>query len=295
LRQQHSDGGALAGGVPMQAEQVRVALGELRRAALAAGALALPYFRRGAATSARIATKAGGSPVTEADHLVDRFLAERLRASFPQAGWLSEESLDGPERLTRPTVLIVDPIDGTRGFAQGDSRWTICVALVIDGRPVAGVVHAPALGETYAAGHGVGAFLNEFRLQPQPRTAEAALRVAGPKLLVEAMQAQGLPLQREAAGPSLAYRFAQMAAGRIDVGMAAVNSHDWDLAAVDIVVHQAGGLLSGLDSNTLIYNRPFPRHGILIAARADLHGRLIEAMASPGRPVALALSDRPGT
>ncbi len=278
----------------MQAEQVRAALGELRRAALAAGALALPYFRRGGATSARIATKAGGSPVTEADHVVDRFLAERLQTSFPQAGWLSEESLDGPERLTRPRVLIVDPIDGTRGFIEGDCRWTICVALAIDGRPVAGVVHTPALGETYAAGHGVGAFLNESRLQPRPRSAEAALRVAGPKLLVEAIRRQGLPVQRETAGPSLAYRFAQMAAGRVDASMAAVNSHDWDLAAVDIVVHEAGGLLSGLDFNALIYNRPLPRHGILIAAPADLHGRLIEAMAPPGRPSAAASSHRPG-
>jgi myo-inositol-1(or 4)-monophosphatase len=265
--------------MPMQADAVKTALAELRQAALAAGALALPFFRRGAPTRARITTKTGGSPVTEADHLVDRFLAETLRTRFPTAGWLSEESLDGPDRLTRDWVLIVDPIDGTRGFAEGDPRWTICVALVVDGRPVAGVVHAPALGETYAAGLDAGAYLNETRLQNGPRPAAAAAwRIAGPRLMVEAVQASGLPVIRETSGPSLAYRFAQMACGRIDAGMATLNAHDWDLAAVDIVVHEAGGLLSDLDAKALIYNRPQTRHGLLVATRADLQARLIAAL-----------------
>ena len=140
---------------PMDAEAVGAALADLRQAALAAGPLALPFFRSGAPTKARITTKAGGSPVTEADQRVNRYLADWLQRRFPDAGWLSEESTDSPERLSCRRVLIVDPIDGTRGFAAGDPRWTICIGLVVDGRPVAGVVHAPALGETYAAGLGV--------------------------------------------------------------------------------------------------------------------------------------------
>ena len=78
--------------------------------------LALGFFRHGAATSARIETKAGGSPVTEADLAVDALLKARLGEAFPEAGWLSEESADDPDRLSRRTLLIVDPIDGTRAF-----------------------------------------------------------------------------------------------------------------------------------------------------------------------------------
>jgi myo-inositol-1(or 4)-monophosphatase len=116
-------------------------------AAREAGAIALTYFRPGERTSARIDYKAGGSPVTEADFAVDAFLRARLGAAFPGAGWLSEETEDDPRRLACSNILIVDPIDGTRGFLAGDPRWAVSIALVVAGRPVAGVVHAPALAE----------------------------------------------------------------------------------------------------------------------------------------------------
>ena len=84
---------------------------------------------------------------------------------LPEAGWLSEESADTKERLTRRHVLIVDPIDGTRGFAAGDPRWAISIALVTDGRPVLGLLHAPALNETYLAVLGHGATLNGKKIR----------------------------------------------------------------------------------------------------------------------------------
>jgi hypothetical protein len=120
-------------------------------AARGAGTLALAFFRPGAATSAGISHKAGGSPVTEADYLVDRFLKEHLETLVPEAGWLSEETKDTSARLSKEIVLVVDPIDGTRGFMRGNGAWAIAIALVEQGRPVIGVVHAPALGETYVA------------------------------------------------------------------------------------------------------------------------------------------------
>ena len=95
-----------------------------------AGELALRWFRLGGKTSARTEYKHGGSPVTEADLAVDAFLAERLRAHFPDAAWLSEETADSDERLARETVIVVDPIDGTRAFADGDARWSVSIALV---------------------------------------------------------------------------------------------------------------------------------------------------------------------
>src|SRR5436309_6799577 len=93
------------------------------RVAIEAGELAMPYFRHGERTRAGIETKHGGSPVTEADFLVDRFLKRTLEAAIPEAAWLSEETADTNARLSARRVLIVDPIDGTRAFMTGDPRW----------------------------------------------------------------------------------------------------------------------------------------------------------------------------
>jgi myo-inositol-1(or 4)-monophosphatase len=120
----------------------------LAAAAREAGALTLGFFRLGAATSAEVQSKFGGSPVTEADLAADALLKRRLREAFPEAGWLSEETADDPERLERRALLVIDPIDGTRAFVAGDPRWAVSVALVVAGRPVAAVVHAAAGDET---------------------------------------------------------------------------------------------------------------------------------------------------
>src|SRR5258708_4006715 len=96
-------------------------------------------------------TKNGGSPVCEADIAVDRLLRERLAAAAPNYGWRSEESGDDPARLAAQRVWIVDPIDGTRAYIRGGADWTIAAALVEAGRPVLGVIFAPAEAALFAA------------------------------------------------------------------------------------------------------------------------------------------------
>src|ERR1700691_6085133 len=128
-------------------------------AAREAGAVALEYFKPGGRTSARVVTKAGGSPVTDADLAADALLKRRLQEALPDAGWLSEETVDDFERLSHRSLIIVDPIDGTRAFVIGDPRWAVSVALVVDERPVGGVVYAPPPDETYAgAGRSIARF-----------------------------------------------------------------------------------------------------------------------------------------
>ena len=144
-------------GLKARAAEALVALVE---AARLGGEIALRDFRMGAQTSAAIEYKPGGSPVTAADLAVDQFLKSRLSARIPEAGWLSEETADNSARLAQSTLLVVDPIDGTRAFVAGDPRWAVSIALVVDRRAVAGVVHAPALSETFAASIGGGATLN---------------------------------------------------------------------------------------------------------------------------------------
>ena len=105
----------------------------IRAACAEAGQLALDLFRPGEKTAARTWSKAGGSPVTEADIGVDTFLHIRLAALLPEAGWLSEETADDAIRLSRRFVWVVDPIDGTRAFMGGSPDWAVCVALLDDG------------------------------------------------------------------------------------------------------------------------------------------------------------------
>lgn len=253
-------------------------IAQLAEAARGGGELALACFRPGAATSADVRHKAGGSPVTGADLAVDAFLLQRLRPLFPDAGWLSEETVDSRERLTRRRALIVDPIDGTRAYASGDARWAVSIALVEDGRPVAGVVHAPAMGDTFIATRGGGAFLNGARIRVSPRAAfDGATTLAATVPTAAELHAAGLAFIAQPRVPSLAVRLVGVACGRFDAGVAGENAHDWDLAAADLILHEAGGVLSDLDSEAPRYNRENTRHGLLLAAPAQIHAQLVGA------------------
>ncbi|HEX3496086.1 MAG TPA: 3'(2'),5'-bisphosphate nucleotidase CysQ [Methylocella sp.] len=244
-------------------------------AARGAGTLALAFFRPGASTSAEISHKAGGSPVTEADHFVDRFLKQRLETLVPEAGWLSEETEDTTARLSKDIVIVVDPIDGTRAFMRGHEAWSIAIALVEHGRPLIGVVHAPALGETYVAVKGAGARLNDKAIEVSKLVAlGAGARVAAPVLLAERLHEAGLQFALQSKFPSLALRIANVASGVLDAGFATENAHDWDIAAADLILHEAGGRLASLDGCAIVYNRGDTRHGLLTAAPAQIHAEV---------------------
>lgn len=251
------------------------ALDLLLAAAREAGDLVMGYFRHGEATSAKVNHKAGGSPVTEADMLADALLNQRLRAAFPAAAWLSEETADDRSRLGADLVLVVDPIDGTRAFSTGDPRFCVSVALVAGGTPVAGVVHAPALGETYAALKGAGATLNSAPVAVSARPSLAGASVSGPRALMEEIGRRRPEIAVAPRIPSLACRIVAVASGALDASLAAVNAHDWDLAAADLILHEAGGLLTGLEGAPLVYNRADVRHPELVAAPVGLHGELM--------------------
>jgi len=243
-----------------------------------AGEIALRWFRPGEKTTAHTQYKHGGSPVTEADLAVDAFLAERLKPLFPEAAWLSEETAASDTRLSSAQVLIVDPIDGTRGFAAGDTRWSVSIALVRDGRPVAGAIAAPAAGDRFHAALGGGAWRNGARLRLGAGARLAGGRLAGPQPSTGEV-ARALDMNVVPRIPSLAMRFAMVAQGALDAALSSKNSHDWDIAAADLLLHEAGGLLAGLDGARPVYNRRDLTHGALAAAPAAAHPDLLAAFA----------------
>jgi myo-inositol-1(or 4)-monophosphatase len=247
----------------------------LVEAARDAGELALGYFRPGTTTRAEISHKEGGSPVTEADYLVDRFLRRRLESLVPEAGWLSEETEDTPARLTKNLVFVVDPIDGTRGFMAGRAAWAIAIALVEEGRPLLGIVHAPALGETYVAVKGAGARLNDKPITVSKLGAIGAqAKVAAPVFLAKRLHEAGLRFDLQPKISSLALRIVSVASGSLDAGFASENSRDWDIAAADLILHEAGGRLASLDGCAIVYNRRDTSHGLLTAAPEQIHAEV---------------------
>lgn len=233
----------------------------LRAGAKEAGRIALGYFRR----DPKAWTKGVDSPVTEADIASDRYLHDLLTRARPDYGWLSEETADTADRLSRRRVFVVDPIDGTRGFIAGNPDWCVSVALVEDGRPIAGVLAVPARDELFEAAVGQGARLNGAQLWIGPAEAGEDLRFSGPRRHQLAITETGLPLGERRVTPSLAYRIALVAAGRLDLASATRNASDWDLAAADLLVHEAGGSMLDRSGAMVRYNRPDPRHPALLA------------------------------
>lgn len=244
-----------------------------------AGELAMTYFV--GKTDNTVWRKAGDSPVSEADFAVDRYLRERLTAARPHYGWLSEETEDHPDRLERETVFVVDPIDGTRGFIAGVEQWCISVGIVSNGRPVAGILECPALNETYAAAAGLGAVKNGGLL---PLLANENVKT------VTASKKLNRELENRFAGhmevlpfvPSLAYRIAMVASGHVDAAFARAGAHDWDLAAADIILHEAGGLMSDLGGRTRPYNSRKTSSGPLLASSLPAHEGLLKLAKSGG-------------
>ncbi|RUW06144.1 3'(2'),5'-bisphosphate nucleotidase CysQ, partial [Mesorhizobium sp. M1A.F.Ca.IN.022.05.2.1] len=210
----------------------------LRDAAREAGTIAMRYFGQ----NPQVWMKGGTSPVSEADHAADAYLRETLLKARPNYGWLSEETADDHARLSARRTFVVDPIDGTRGFLDGLHSWCVSVAVVEDGRSLAGVLECPAKRETYWALPGEGAFLNGKRIQV--RQLGDTVEIGGPKPLVERMPASWQARMRRVAYiPSLAYRLAMIANGKLDATFVKPNAHDWDIAAADLILREAGGAL----------------------------------------------------
>lgn len=241
-----------------------------------AGAIALADFRHGEQTRAEVWSKSGGSPVTAADLAVDAFLKARLGALMPSAQWLSEETIDDPVRLGAHAVWIVDPIDGTRAFMGGDADWAVSVALHVGDAPVLGILHAPAHGQTYVARAGTGAWRDGRRLAGSGRTSLEGARVAGPKGMLDALAEHVPGVIGAARVPSLALRIARVADGTLDATLVSRDARDWDIAAADLILTEAGGTVTTLMGTPPVYNLPLPRHEALVAGGLDLVPGLID-------------------
>ncbi|OBV10679.1 3'(2'),5'-bisphosphate nucleotidase CysQ [Erythrobacter dokdonensis] len=218
--------------------------------------------------------KSPNNPVSEADIEVDRFLKRELHHLLPAAAWLSEETADDKIRTGSGLIWLVDPIDGTRDFVRGRDGWAVSVALVSGGKPLIGMLAAPARAEEWVAVAGQGATLNGRRLRASTRA-----EFAGARVPVHSLPREDADLVAVEQPNSIALRIAMVADDRADLVATLRWGYEWDIAAATLIAREAGADVTDAFGRPLAYNKHDPRDfGVLVCSPA-IHAAAVERLA----------------
>lgn len=248
---------------------------ELHNSVREAGKIALKYYQG----DLKSWEKNPGDPVSEADLEIDHFLKDHLLTTHPDYGWLSEETADSKDRLGKSRVWIIDPIDGTRSFIAGKPEFTISAALVDDGKPVAAALFNPVTDEFFEASIGQGSYLNGVKLFCSEKA-----ELSASKLLASRKAFEWHNWLAEAPGAefdhlnSIAYRIAVVANQNFDASLSLSAKSDWDIAAADLILSEAGGISTTTKGEEIIYNRENPIHDTVISSGLSLHDTLMDLL-----------------
>jgi myo-inositol-1(or 4)-monophosphatase len=226
-------------------------------------------------------SKSRGEPVTEADLAIDHFLRGRLEATRADYGWLSEETGRDPARSGAERMFIVDPIDGTTAFLKQRPHFSISVAVAERGRAVAGAVYNPITEEFFSAAEGGGARLNGEPIHVSTCSALEGCHVLGQREMFADSalpDAQSWPEMQVESRSSVAYRMALVAAGIFDAAVVLSPKHDWDMAAGDVIMREAGGNVTSRDGCPLVYGGSNAVQRSMICAGPELHTLFLERL-----------------
>jgi myo-inositol-1(or 4)-monophosphatase len=253
-----------------------------KKAARAAGEILRGHWKRGGYT---VASKGKDNPVTQADLEADRAIKRMLHDPFPEYGWLSEETADSADRLTRRRVWIVDPLDGTKEFIKGVPEFCVAIALIEDGAPILGVTYNPIRREMFWGARGLGCHLNT-----RPVRVSRTRMLHRAKVLASRSEAARGEWQvfhgRLLVSPtgSVAYKLALVAAGKGDATFTRSPKSEWDIASGAALVALAGGTITDIRGRKLSFNNRNVKLEGLIADNTLLHQQLLEV--APHPPIA---------
>jgi 3'(2'), 5'-bisphosphate nucleotidase len=257
------------------------------RVAREAGAVVLRWYGEGV----HVEWKGKGDPVTEADKEANALIVEAIRREYPADAVLAEESADDRSRLGRPRLWLVDPLDGTREFVERIGEFVIMVALAEAGRPVAGAIFHPTSHTLLRARQDAGAWVEDGaglrRAHVSGRTDFADFRMLvsrshrSPK--VDAARA-ALGLTAEKACGSVGLKMAHLAEGRADLYVHfGGGTKEWDLAAPEILIREAGGRITDLAGLPIPYNREDVRTPpAFVASNGTRHDEILARLAGIG-------------
>ena len=202
--------------------------------------------------------KGKGNPVTEADIAADDKLKEILTREYPEYGWLSEETKDTPDRLTKNRVWVVDPLDGTKEFVEGIPNFVVSIGLVENGTPILGVIHNPINKDTYTATLGGGIFFNGKQSTISDKTDFTEISMLNSRS--ETRQGLWEPyiphFKKLIPIGSIALKLAMVAANQTDMVASLKPKNEWDICAGHCLINEAGGTLLTVEGKEISYNNP---------------------------------------
>ena len=241
----------------------------IKEAVLAAGQIAKDAFN---ANDSKVWDKSNNSPVTDADIAVNDYLLETLCAARPGYGWLSEETKDDHSRHACPRTFVVDPIDGTRAFIDRTPNFAVSVAIIQDGKSIAGVVFNPLKDEIYEATLGGGAMMNGKTVSANDSNAIDGIKMVG---YARKFRRLGWPDMDCHVANSMAYRMVLVACGQADATVAFTPKSDWDVAAAALIASEAGAVVTNLHGAEPSYDGESTSGLGIICAGKSLHALLL--------------------
>jgi myo-inositol-1(or 4)-monophosphatase len=244
---------------------------DLLKAALTrASAVAMQFYR----SDVEKQQKPDGSLVTAGDLAVNDALHEMLTSARPDYGWLSEEGPDDPARLTRQRCWILDPIDGTRSFADMRHEWCIGLCLCENGKPIVAGVIQPTRHLLYLAERGKGATCNGETLHMSDAPDLNRARLAARSQARQKLEGSGIEPVNMSHTPQIT-RLAMLAGSEVDIVLSFGPKHDWDIAPGALLVTEAGGKISDEQGHEMIFGRNDPKQNGLVAAGTARHAAVM--------------------
>lgn len=251
--------------------------------ALKAGKEILKIYGSDFEVSEKVDDNSYKSPLTEADLRANDIIVQGLRSSFPEYSILTEEEKDNKERLSNEFVWIIDPLDGTKEFIKRNGEFTVNIALVNKARPVLGVIYVPVLDELYFASKNMGAFLEKDKktkkitVSDKTRPKEMVLvksRSHATERLLKIIDKLKFA-EINTSGSSV--KGCLVARGDADVYIRLGPQNEWDICAMNAIINEAGGKMTGLNGKTLKYNKEnvLIESGFLVSNNR-IHDKLLE-------------------
>ena len=214
-------------------------------------------------TDFKVAYKEDDSPVTMADRKANDLIVNGLKNTYPHVPVLAEESADNLSRLSEEYCFIVDPLDGTKEFVKKNGEFTVNIALAHKGAPIAGLIYIPVLDECYYAAKGQGAFMHNDKEEPihvSGRIGDIRLAVSRSHSSDELDKLIEVNHIKNIIIAGSAYKGCLLARGDVEAYYRFGRTMEWDTAAMQIIVEEAGGILMGMDERLLIYNKENPEN-----------------------------------
>lgn len=254
-----------------------------------AGARILEYYALEIVAEEKLGADNFFEPVTAADREASRMIVEGLSTGFPEDGILSEEEIDDKEtRASASRVWIIDPIDGTKGFINKNGDFGVQIGLAADGAAVVGVVYLPARGVLYYASKGGGAFMVKGGGSPEPlqvsrKTDFATMRLAVSSSHPSAKMKElitGLGIRNVRQNGSVGLKVGLIAEQICDLYVhLSPRTKFWDTCAPEVILQEAGGMLTNLFGEPYIYDlADVQNHNGILATNGAAHETVVEAI-----------------